>query len=346
VDSTSKCNHKRLEEGSIEGEGSGVSYQQLGDEERVVIAGSLSQGLGVVAIARRLGRDRSTVYRELKRNRSTHDGRYRALHAGQYTRGRRRRSRRNRRFGEEEFEKVKLLLARLWSPEQISGRLRENGELSMSHETIYKYVWADKASGGELYRLLRGASKLRRKRYGAYDSRGRVSGKRRIEERPQCVEKRERFGDWEIDTVLGHGKNCVVTLVERKSGYLLVGKLKERTANRTNARILHLLEPHRQRLHTITSDNGCEFHRYAEIEKRLPVLFYFAAPHHAWERGTNENTNGLLRQYLPKGKSMENVTQHQCNAIAKKLNQRPRKRHKFKTPEEVLFNLADVALQS
>ncbi len=205
----------------------------------------------------------------------------------------------------------------------------------MSHETIYLRIWADKTDGGTLWRHLRGARKQRRKRYGRYDSRGRLAGKRSIQQRPTIVARRARIGDREIDTVHGRGKACVVTTVERKSGLVRIGKLPRATVEHTNTRTLELLrrEPHPVR--TITADNGAEFHGYRALETALDTTFYFATPHHAWERGTNENTNGLLRQYLPKGTNLTSLSQARCDQLAAKLNARPRRRLGFRTPHEV-----------
>jgi transposase, IS30 family len=177
------------------------------------------------------------------------------------------------------------------------------------------------------------------KRYGSYDSRGRLAGKRLISERPPAVETRREAGHWEIDTVMGTGsKDCIVSLVERRrSGYLLIGKLQDRTTASLNRRVLQIIERHEGVFQTITADNGTEFHNYQCIEARTKARFYFARPYHSWERGTNENANGLIRQYLPKGVSMAALSQHQCNSIAQKLNQRPRKRHGFKTPLECYY---------
>lgn len=223
-----------------------------------------------------------------------------------------------------------------WSPEQIAGWLRRHGILAISHETIYRYIWEDKHSGGGLYLHLRGARKQCRKRYGAYDSRGRLAGKRPITARPAGAEKRSRFGHWEGDTMLGAGQAgaCVLTLVERKSGFVAVGKLARRTGATVNHRAHRLIRSQPRPVRTLTVDNGTEFHSYAALERRITTRFYFGTPHHAWERGTNENTNGLLRQYLLKGASMTDLTQHDCNRIASKLNCRPRKRLGFRTPEE------------
>jgi IS30 family transposase len=288
-------------------------------------------------MARQLNRHRSTIYREVERNRSKYDGAYRARWAVEKTNGRRRRCRRNRRYTVEHFAAIERLLREDFSPQQVAGRLRLEGVEVMSHETIYLHIWADKAHGGTLWRHLRGARKLKRKRYGRNDSRGRLAGKKMIEQRPAIVDRRARLGDWEIDTVHGRGKACVVTVVERKSGLVRVGKLPRATGDHTLARTVALLgaEPHRVR--TITGDNGAEFHMYKQLEQQLDTTVYFATPHHAWERGTNENTNGLLRQYLPKRTCFKNLSQSQCEAIADKLNNRPRLRLGFRTPNEVYY---------
>jgi IS30 family transposase len=145
-------------------------------------------------------------------------------------------------------------------------------------------------------------------------------------------------GHWEIDTVLGQGsRHCIVSLVERKSGYLQIGKLNARNKEQTTVMTIELIRRHPDRFSTITADNGTEFHGYAQIEQATGVPFYFANPHHAWERGTNENTNGLIRQYLPKHSSMARLTQRECDAIASSLNTRPRKRHGYRTPQQILF---------
>jgi IS30 family transposase len=201
---------------------------------------------------------------------------------------------------------------------------------------IYRYIWEDREQGGTLYTYLRGARKQRRKRYGSYDSRGRLAGKRMIGERPAIVEGRTQVGHWEGDTVLGAGQAgpCVLTLVERKTGVLRLGQLHQRTKAAVTRRATQLIHRERRPVRTITVDNGTEFHAYAEIENRTQTRIYFATPHHSWERGTNENTNGLLRQYLPKGASMAHLTQAACDRIADHLNRRPRKRLGYRTPEE------------
>ena len=313
-----------------------MSYHQITAAERYTLSVLRQQGLTAAAIARMMGRHRSTIGREVRRNRSTSDGTYRVEHADWYARGRRSHSRRNWHFGPAAWALVRARLADQWSPEQIAGRLRREGRLSISHETIYRYIWLDRAEGGTLYQQLRGARKQRRKRYGRYDSRGRLAGKRMITERPAVVEGRTQVGHWEGDTVLGAGQagSCVLTLVERKTGYLVLGQLRQRTTTAVTRRATQLIRREARPVRTITVDNGTEFHDYATIEREAATRFYFATPHHSWERGTNENTNGLLRQYLPKGQSMAHLTQAACDRLAHRLNRRPRKRLGYRTPEE------------
>lgn len=313
-----------------------MMYCQITSAERYTVGLLRRRGLRPAAIARVMGRHRSSISRELRRNQSHSDGTYRPELADWYARGRRSRSRRNTQFSASDWARVEALVQEDWSPEQIAGRLRRERVLWISHETIYRRIWVDKCAGGGLYRHLRGARKLKRKRYGAYDSRGRLAGKRPITARPPGAEHRSRFGHWEGDTVLGAGQAgpCILTLVERKSGYLLVGKLQQRTAPFVNRRAVQLIQAQPRPVRTITVDNGTEFHSYADLEARIATRFYFATPHHSWERGTNENTNGLLRQYLPKGGSMAALTQHDCTRLAAKLNRRPRKRLGYRTPEE------------
>jgi transposase, IS30 family len=311
-----------------------MTYHQLTSGERYMLAALRRQGLNKSQIARALGRHRSTVCREVRRNSTRADGRYRASTAQERTNGRRSRSRRNRRFSAEDFARVDELLCRQWSPEQVAGHLRRAGLLAISHETIYRHVWRDKQEGGLLHTHLRGARKRRRKRYGTYDSRGRLAGKRMIGERPPEVEARREVGHWEADTVMGAGgKDCVATLVERRTGLVLIGKLSDRTARSLSRRLTRLIRS-AGRVETVTADNGTEFHDYRRVERLTGAEFYFARPYHSWERGSNENANGLIRQYLPKGVSMAGLSQQQCNAIARKLNTRPRKRLGFRTPLE------------
>lgn len=289
-----------------------------------------------------MGRSPSTISRELRRNQRP-TGFYAASVANSYAAARRHSSRRGSHFSDAEWALVIRFLKMKWSPEQIANRLEEYGVLSISHETIYRYLLKDRRRGGKLYLHLRHVPKRRRKRYGTKDSRGVLAGKRHISTRPQSVESRQEFGHWEADTVMGSDKHhCLLTLVERKTGKAIIMKLQSRTAAEVNLALLDVLAEHHKDFKSITFDNGTEFHDYKAIEAIYPSLVcYFATPYHSWERGSNENLNGLIRQYIPKGMNMDWVNQAYCNYLAKELNNRPRKRHRYKTPQEVY--LAEVS---
>lgn len=313
-------------------------YTQITLEERYIISHEEKQGKSFAAIARMLGRHRSTIAREFNRNCSPSHGYYYPDDADSRSRSRKSHSRRNQQFSAEDFAQVTTLIKKQWSPEQISNILSQDRVLAISHETIYRYIWRDKRNGGDLWVNLRGAQKRRRKRYRAYDSRGRLANKRNIADRPPSVKGRRYFGHWEIDTVMGRGStDCIVTLVERKTGFSAIGKLKDCSTASLNKKTKMLIRRDTEAFKTITADNGTEFHQYQKIENSSDVKFYFANPHRSWERGSNENMNGLIRQYLPKGKSMENLSQADCDLIANKLNTRPRKRLGYKTPEEYYY---------
>jgi IS30 family transposase len=312
-----------------------MSYRQITPPERYAIALGRRAGRSLAAIARELGRHRSTLSREVRRNRSRRDGAYRPVIAQRQAQNRRHLGHRRWRFSVADWVRILTRLSQHWSPEQIAGTFRAQGRLRISHETIYRFIWLNKRRGGDLWRFLRCAPKHRRKRYGRYERRGRLAGKRPLATRPDIVAARGRVGDWEIDTIAGAGpKACVLSLVERKTGYLLLGKLANRTAAAIRRRAIRLLQVQRRRVWTITADNGTEFHQYRPIEHATRARFYFAPPYQAWTRGTCENTNGLVRQYLPKGRDLTQLTQADCTAIARQLNQRPRKRHHYRTPEE------------
>jgi IS30 family transposase len=312
-----------------------MKYRQITSDERYVIQALKKQGLSLSAIARYLGRSASTVTREVRRNLSS-QGRYTPTKAHSYAVARRRRSRRNTHFSADEWILVEHLIGLDWSPEQVSGWLKLHGIMSISHETIYLRVWRDQQCEGDLWTHLRQANKGCRKRYRGRDSRGRLPGKRHISERPAEVETRATVGHWEIDTIKGdsQGTHSALTVVERKTGYLQMGKLARHCAADATARTIEIIERQPERFKTITADNGTEFHSHKLIEEATGVEFYFATPYHSWERGTGENTNGLIRQYLPKRTSMAHIDQRDLEAIAHKLNTRPRKRLGFRTPEE------------
>lgn len=317
-----------------------MSYNQLTLDERYTISKLRMAGFGACRIGEIMGRHRSTIHREVRRNsvpiRDTRT--YCPTKAQKKRSGRLRKPRRGPQHNPGQYLRVEELLKQQWSPEQVAGTLKKRGEFSISHQTIYRHVRRDRKEGGQLYLQLRQRHKRRKRHYGL-ERRGRLQGKRMIDERPAEVEDRQQPGHWEIDTVMGAGseKPCIVTLVERASGHVLIGKLPNRTTNETNKRTIALIKASGLPFLSITSDNGTEFHNYPAIEAATGVTVYFAQPHHPWERGTNENTNGLIRQYLPKGVSMADVTQAQCNRIAYKLNTRPRKRYGYDTPNQRLL---------
>lgn len=310
-----------------------MAYHQLTPDERYTIASMRSAGRRPAEIARVLGRHRSTIGREIARNLCKTDGYYRPSKAQTRTLTRRTEARRVLHHSAQQYGVVEALLREKWSPEQVAGTMEMSFGFRISHQTIYRYVRQDRCRGGSLFRLLRQSGKLRRKRHNSVDFRGKLPGRRSIEDRPVEVERREAIGHWEVDTVMGTDRNCIVTLVERATRFTLIGKLRARTKAELNRRIVKLIRQRPEQFKTVTADNGTEFHGYKQIEAATGVTFYFAHPYHSWERGTNENTNGLIRQYLPKGTSMASLTQQQCNAIARSLNTRPRKRLGFHTPE-------------
>jgi IS30 family transposase len=319
-----------------------MPYHQITREERYTLAALRRQGCSQAEMARILGRHPSTISREFRRNRTTHDGHYRAEKAHEHANARRWTPRRNSRFTDADWALVDSLLAEKLSPEQISGRLRHLSLLSISHESVYQHVWRDKHRSGQLWRHLRQPLK-RRKRYNTYERRGHVTGKRHISERPPVIESRSEIGHWEMDTIIGSGDNhCLLSLVERATGAVLLGKLARRNVVALNARLIELITAHPGFFLSITADNGSEFHGFAEVERATGVPIYFATPYHSWERGTNENTNGLIRQYVPKRTSMKRLTQARCNRIADALNNRPRKRHGYRTPLEYLSDFFTI----
>ncbi len=224
-----------------------------------------------------------------------------------------------------------------WSPDQAAQRLAAQGDFEISRETIYKRVRRDKADGGCLWKHMRIMSKVGRKRRGSPVMRGKMAGKKHISERPEAANERDEIGHLEGDTVIGSDKrHCVLTLVDRKTGYTAIEKMTARTKEQANAAMARAIAKLCFPVKTITLDNGTEFHGFKDIERTCKVQIYFATPYHSWERGTNENTNGLIRQYIPRGKDMKVVNQRECDRIAAKLNHRPRWRLGYGTPTEKL----------
>ena len=309
-----------------------MTYHQLTLAERYRIVTLRGAGWWPTAIARALRRHPSTIIRELARNRAA-DRAYRAYPAECRSRTRRQTCRRSRRLTDRQWRRITRYLRQGWSPEQIAGALRQRRQCRVSHETIYDYRRADRRAGGSLYRLLRYAHRQRRRRVGRVRRQGPLG--RPLTTRHAHIETRQQCGHWEIDTMLGTGsRDSLLSAIERATGYVVVGKLAAHTAAAFAARAIPLFRAQPRPVRTITADNGSEISGYRTIERATGTQFFFATPYHAWERGTNENTNGLIRQYLPKGQTMAHLTQRDCKRIARQLNQRPRKRLGYRTPEE------------
>jgi IS30 family transposase len=316
-----------------------LTYKQLTREQRYQIYALKKEGHHRTAIARNLGVHKATITRELARNQGGRG--YRPKQADELARARKP-QRVQPRITAAQWTQVENLLGQQWSPEQISGRLKLEAQTRISHERIYQYIYADKAGGGTLYLNLR-SQKQRRKRYGTYSRRGQIPNRVLIDRRPQVVADKARFGDWEADTIIGrHHQAAIVSLVERKSKLTCLTKVTRNTAALVTQAVSTQLQS--LTVKTITSDNGREFAHHQQIGQNLKADFYFAHPYHSWERGLNENTNGLVRQYFPKQCEFSKITQRQIAKVVARLNSRPRKTLGYKTPNEVFFKLPLVAL--
>jgi IS30 family transposase len=307
-------------------------YKHLTLEQRYQISADKNSGLTNEAIAESLGVAKSTIGREFRRNRSERG--YRPKFA-QKQADKRKKGKVKQRISPPTWSFVEEKIQQEWSPQQISERLKMDGKESVSHEWIYQYLAADKKSGGTLYQKLR-CQKKHRSRYAKYSKRGVWQGIKRIDERPKVVEEKRRIGDWELDTIIGKGhQGTIVTMVDRRSKLLRMSKLEQKTAALTKDAITEKLAA--LTVFTLTSDNGREFAEFAEIEKLLSAGFYFAYPYHSWERGANENTNGLIRQFFPKQTNFATLCELDIKEVEDKLNNRPRKTLGYQTPNEVYF---------
>ena len=324
-----------------------MRYTHLTQDERYLIQQYKIDGLSMRGIARQVGRSVSTISRELERNQGMHG--WRPIQAQKKALARQQSSRNARRIDEATWQDVVVYLRLNLSPEQAIHRLAlESGRATrISHETVYQRIYTDKRAGGDLITHLR-AQKPRRKRSGSfYQRRGRIPGRIGIEHRPAIVAQRARMGDWEGDTIIGKDhQGVLVTLVERVSRFTLARQLDSKHAAGVGAALVDLLMTHRQHCHTITLDNGLEFADQALVGARLQADIYFAHPYRSWERGLNENTNGLIRQYFPKKTNLKMVTQEQLQAAIDQLNHRPRKCLGYRTPYEVFYNLMTLPLKT
>jgi len=318
------------------------TYTQLTREQRYQIYALLKAGKNQTEIAHLIKVHKSTVSRELRRNRGLKG--YRPKQAHQFALNRRKKAR--YRIEASTWDLIEALIRQDWSPEQVSEWLKDNHSLQISHEWIYQYILVDKHAGGHLHCHLR-CQKKRRKRYGSYERRGKLKNRVSIDERPAIVDTRQRLGDWEVDTIIGKGqRHAIVSLTERKSRLALMKKVERKTAQAVADVVIELLKSLPVRTHTITADNGKEFADHERIAEDLQANVFFAHPYSSWERATNENMNGLIRQYFPKNRSFATVTENEIEFAMERLNNRPRKCLAFKSPNQVFFKHSPVVALS
>jgi IS30 family transposase len=317
-----------------------MNYTHLTEEERYHIDELKREGLKVTDIALSIKRSVSTVSREFKRNQGERGYRPKQAQTKAQERLKKRGSANVKRISSAALEfALKKLQEEQWSPEQIAGRLSAEGLKRISHESIYQKILADKKNGGSLYTHLR-CKKKNKKRYGSASSRrGSIPNRVDIDQRPSIVDKKTRVGDWEGDTIIGsHTTGAVIaSMVERKSRYTVLGLSENKTTAKVIACINQKMLPLKDLVLSVTLDNGKEFSYHEKMAELLNADIFFAHPYCSWQRGLNENTNGLARQYFPKGIGFDTITEEQLQAVASKLNHRPRKCLNYKTPHEV-FN--------
>jgi IS30 family transposase len=315
------------------------NYLQITVEQRYQMDVLLKAGYSKAHIAQELGIHRSTVYREIKRNSTIKLGNYTARQADEFAQERKERFKKHRVFtlSMKKFIDNKILQEE-WSPEQIKGYCQKQDIPMVSHERIYQYIYQNKAQGGILYQHLRVTKKFR-KRYGTNNKRcSNIKDRVSIELRPNIVNEKSRYGDWEADTIIGaNQKGAILTMVERKSLFTLMSQVEKKNSTNISKQMINLMAPYKQLVLTITTDNGTEFAQHKRVAKKLETDCYFAHPYTSWERGLNENTNGLIRQYIPKKAKFDNILLSEILTINHKLNTRPRKSLGFKTPMQVFM---------
>lgn len=310
------------------------NYSQLTYEQRCQIYILINRGLSQREVAKDIQVNQSTISRELSRNQGQRGYRYKQ--AQRLTFARRKAACKPLKMTAAAIRVIEGKLQQQWSPEQISGWLLVEKGVRISHEAIYLHVWADKHSGGDLYTHLRRQGKKYDKRRNGKSTRGHIKGRRCIEDRPAIVDQKARVGDWEIDTVIGKGHSgALVTIVERFTMKTLSARVKSKSAPDVTRATINLLKPYKALVHTITADNGKEFSYHQRISQALEADVYFAHPYSSWERGLNENTNGLIRQYFPKSTDFRIVSGKQVRSMVRKLNRRPRKTLGYKTPDQL-----------
>ena len=317
------------------------TYRRITYEDRCQIYVLRMAGNTQAEIGKALGVSQGTVSRELARN--TGQRGYRVQHAHRTAQARQQQVRHQPR---KLTIRVRRALARKlrterWSPEQMSFWLRATHGISLSHEWIYQMIWANKRTGGDLWRFLRRRGKRYTRRGAHTAGRGVIPHRIDIADRPAIVDAKSRLGDWEGDTIVGaHHRGALLTHVERKSLFTTISKLPRPTAHATHRATVRRLNPLRDHVHTITYDNGKEFAGHRHTAHRLHAQIFFATPYHAWERGVNENTNGLIRDFFPKGTDFTTIHPATVAKVERLLNRRPRKSLGFQTPNEVFHALA------
>ncbi|MDV3777588.1 IS30 family transposase [Elizabethkingia anophelis] len=314
------------------------NYNQLTAEQRIIISFLLKKDKSQNYIAKELGVHPSTICRELKRNK-TSKGRYNYNLAQSFTEDRKVSKKRYMRLTEDVKLFIERKIKKRWSPEQITGYCRVNSIPMVSHERIYQYVYQDKQNGGDLWTYLRTKIKHRKSRTRKRQNRF-IANKRMLSERPQIVDDKSRFGDWEIDLISGKGhKSFAVTAVERKSGFSLIQKIDNKKSSTVKKAVINLLAPYRENVYTITSDNGLEFAEHQTISSKLEADYFFCDPYSSWQRGLNEYTNKLYRQYIPKKTCIKTLEYKHIISYQTALNNRPRKKLGYKTPSEVFLSI-------
>ena len=314
----------------------------LNYEQRYAISVMLKSKYRQKQIAEAIDKDKSVVSREIARNCDKRNGNYDADLAERKYEKRRDSKPKKVYFTAEIQEMVEDKLAKKYSPEQIVGVAKKQGVACVSHERIYQHIWKDKRKKGNLYDHLRTKGKRYRKRGAAKDSRGIIPDRVDISQRPKVVDDRERAGDLEIDTIIGKNhQGAIVTVNDRASGLLKMKKFAGQRAQQLAMATIELLEDMKPFLNTITADNGREFAAHQTISKALEIDFYFARPYHSWERRANENLNGLIRQYIPKQTDFSTITDEYIKFVENELNNRPRKRHDFQTPNQIFNQLTN-----
>lgn len=321
-----------------------TAYNHLTQEERYHIELQRKQNISLGKIAAEMNRSKSTISREIRRN--TGQRGYRYQQANRLAQQRHADKPKFKKMTEELTAYIDKRLQEHWSPEQIGGRLKREGKACVSHETIYRHVYADREAGGGLHNSLRHRVKPYRKR-GKRECRGSIPNRADISQRPEIVDKKGRLGDWEADTVIGKGHQGVfVTLTERVSKLNIAVCVPKKEAGLVKNAIVQALHSVKEWVKTITFDNGREFCQHGDIAQQLDCETYFAKPYSSWQRGLNENHNGLLRQYFPKPSPLDNVTQQELGAATNEMNRRPRKSLNYQTPLEVFFNISGLYFDS